>query len=289
MQVEVLAEGLGWPEGPSRLPDGRIVFVETYRSQVSVWDPKSGYGRFADTAGGPNATALGDDGVYVTQNGGVAGPWRAERMCEPSIQRVTLAGTVEVVCTKIEGVMLKAPNDLAFGPDGTLYFTDPGDYDQEIRPDPGYIFALRPDGTGRVIAELERTYPNGIAVESDGSVVWTESYTGAVRRWRPGDGSIEMIGNPRHIPDGLAIASDGRLYVTAVDAAGLDILTPDGGNVEFLSLGSVPTNCLFDGTTMYVTDGGEGGETETAVFGGSLFRIELGVEGMKPFGGRIGA
>jgi gluconolactonase len=36
MKVEMLADGLGWPEGPAPLPDGRILFVETYRSQVSV-------------------------------------------------------------------------------------------------------------------------------------------------------------------------------------------------------------------------------------------------------------
>ena len=35
---ELLAEGLGWAEGPAVLPDGRICFVETYRSQVSVWE-----------------------------------------------------------------------------------------------------------------------------------------------------------------------------------------------------------------------------------------------------------
>jgi hypothetical protein len=29
MKITRLAGGLGWPEGPSPLPDGRIIFVET--------------------------------------------------------------------------------------------------------------------------------------------------------------------------------------------------------------------------------------------------------------------
>ena len=39
MDIERLADGLGWPEGPTVLPDGRVVFVESYRSQLSVWSP----------------------------------------------------------------------------------------------------------------------------------------------------------------------------------------------------------------------------------------------------------
>ena len=69
MKQEQLATGLAWPEGPTLLPDGRIVFVETYRSHIGYVAPDGEYGQFAYTAGGPNATALGSDGcLYVTQN-----------------------------------------------------------------------------------------------------------------------------------------------------------------------------------------------------------------------------
>ena len=32
-ELEVLVEGLGHPEGPDVLPDGRVVYVETYRAR----------------------------------------------------------------------------------------------------------------------------------------------------------------------------------------------------------------------------------------------------------------
>ena len=73
--VEHLAEGLGHPEGPDVLPDGRIVFVETYTSRIAAWSPERGVHLYADCGGGPNACVLGSDGcVYITQNGGTVGP-----------------------------------------------------------------------------------------------------------------------------------------------------------------------------------------------------------------------
>lgn len=289
MRITELASALAWPEGPTVLPDGRVAFVETYRSRISAWSPGREVEQFAFTGGGPNATALGSDGhLYLTQNGGVVGPWRAQEPRPPSIQRVSPAGEVEIVATEIDGVRFQAPNDLAFGPDGRLVFTDPGRYDAAARPDPGYLFALGPDGRGEVLAELEPVYPNGIVVEADGSVVWVESYTCAVRR-RRGDGSVEdlCVLEEGHIPDGLAIAANGDLYVTSVTSGGVDVVRADGSHAGFLAVGSVPTNCAFSGSTLYVTDGGIPGEGD-ATYGGVLWAVELdGVTGLELFRGTL--
>jgi gluconolactonase len=287
--VTQLATGLAWPEGPTALPDGRVVFVETYRSQVSYWAPGGETGVFAATGGGPNATALGSDGaVYLCQNGGVVGPWRASEMREPSIQRILPSGEVETVATEIAGVRFQAPNDLAFGPNGRLYFTDPGRYDAAERPDPGYVFALDPDGGGELVAEVPPVYPNGVVVEAAGTVVWVESYTRAVKR-RHADGGVEEVAvlEEGHLPDGLAVAADGSLYVTTVTSGGVDVGRPDG-RVDFLAVGSVPTNCAFSGSTLYVTDGGHPGESSDAAYAGVLWAVELvGVEGQPLFAGPV--
>ncbi len=34
--LDVVAVGLGWPEGPTVLPDGRVVLVESYRSRLTA-------------------------------------------------------------------------------------------------------------------------------------------------------------------------------------------------------------------------------------------------------------
>ena len=292
MKQEQLATGLAWPEGPTVLPDGRIVFVETYRSHIGYVAPDGEYGQFAYTAGGPNATALGSDGcLYVTQNGGVVGPWRADEMLQPSIQRITPDGAIETVATEIAGTPFQAPNDLAFGPDGRLYFTDPGRYDPAALPDPGYIFALDPSGGGELLAELPSVYPNGIVVEASGDVVWVESYTRRVVR-RSADGTTTVVATlaEEHIPDGLKVAANGDLYVTTVTSGGIDIVSADGSRVDFLAVGSVPTNCAFDGSRLIVTDGGRPGESADAAYGGVLWAVDLdGAEGLELFRGSIGA
>lgn len=292
MKAEIVAEGLVWPEGPAALDDGSVAFVETYRSQVSVWTPGKGVRKLAHTGGGPNAVCLGSDGcLYVTQNGGIVGDWRADEVLHGSIQRVSPDGKVEIVATEVDGVQLRMPNDLAFGPDGRLYFTDPGLWNLETRPDAGRICVLNADGTGEVLAELEAVFPNGLVVEADGSVVWDESYTRRVCRLRA-DGSIQQVAefpDPQAVPDGLAIAGDGSLYVSVLFAGGLQIVGQDGADLGKLDVGAVNSNCTFDGNALYITDGGnEQGTRGGLATVGLLWRVELDKPGMKLFRGRIG-
>ncbi len=292
MEHELLAEGLGWAEGPTMLPDGRVCFVETYRSQISVWERGRGTRRYAYTAGGPNSCVLGLDGIlYACQNGGTVGPWRAEEMLPPSIQRIEReGGKAEIIATEIDGVRLNGPNDLVFGPGGRLYFTDPGTY-RPAAPQPSYLFVLEHDGRGRLLAELSPpTFPNGIAVEADGSVVWAESYTGMVRRLRK-DGTIEDIARlpgEKPVADGMAVAADGRLFVTTVNGGGIEVIHADGRYDFHLKAGVIPTNCIFDGTDLFMTDAGVLADSADASFGGQLWRIGTGIEGLSTAYGRIG-
>ena len=148
MQIERLAEGLGAAEGPAFLPDGRFIFVEIWRSRVSVWTSERGVELLAHVGGGPNSVLVCSDGsLLVTQSGGVERDWRAKDRRPPSIQRVSSEGDVDLVATEIEGIPLGAPNDLAFGADGKLYFTDPaGGFSRTRRRPPGYISHSIPTG-----------------------------------------------------------------------------------------------------------------------------------------------
>ncbi|MBN8996879.1 MAG: SMP-30/gluconolactonase/LRE family protein [Rhizobiales bacterium] len=286
--VEV-ADGLGWPEGPTMLPDGRILIVECYRSQITAIDREGRASRYAYTAGAPNSCVLGTDGVYVCQNGGTVGPWRAKEMAKPSIQRIVESGMAETLVTEVEGIPLNGPNDLVFAPDGRLIFTDPGTYNP-ADPAPSYIHEIHPDGRARVLVAFpEPVFPNGIVVEADGSVVWDESYTGHVKRRRP-DGSIEDLGRmPSERPslDGIRIGADGRLYVTDAGTNGIHILRPDGTHEAFFECGSVPTNCTFDGETLWVTNAGVLATGTEPSFGGTLARLRIPGGGAPTHHGRI--
>ena len=291
-EPELLAEGLGWAEGPAVLSDGRVCFVETYRSQVSVWERGKGVSRYSYTAGGPNSCVVGTAGaMYVCQNGGTTGPWRADEMVTPSIQVIEKEGSkAQIICSEIEGIKFNGPNDLVFGKNGKLYFTDPGTY-RPNDPQPSYLFELSPDGSGRLLAELSPpTFPNGIAIEADGSVVWAESYTGMVRRLNPDNLQITDIcklPGDKPVADGMAVGADGRLFVTTVNGGGIDVINKDGSYDQFLKLGVIPTNCVFSGADLYMTDAGVLADSSDPSMGGQLWLLRDVTEGLGTWPGSI--
>jgi len=286
--IEVVAEGLGHPEGPDVLPDGRVVFANTYASEVGVWEPGKGKGTYAFTGGGPNACVLGTDGhVYVTQCPTV-GAWVAPEQRPPSIQRAAPDGSVEIVVTEADGMKLNAPNDLTFGPDGRLYFTDSGDWDPVAKPHPGYICVVETDGSCHVLEELEPVYPNGIVAEPDGSIVWVESYTRRVTRRRP-DGTKQVVHElaEAHIPDGFKIDAHGNFWITTFSSGGVDDIDREGGYVDFLETSGVPLNCVFGGTSLFVCDFGTTDTGDATPMFGRLLKVDVGVSGMPLYRGEI--
>jgi gluconolactonase len=287
--VSVLAEEIGSPEGPCVLPDGRIVFTNTYKSEIVSWDKKHGVHRYAYTGGAPNACLLGSDGYIYVANCPTAGSWVAPDKLPASIQRASPDGKVEVIATAADGTALDGANDLCFGPDGRLYFTDSGDYAPATRHHRGRICVIEKDGTAHILEELEYTYPNGIVAEADGSIVWVESYTSKMIRRKP-DGSKTLIHTfkEKHIPDGFKVDIAGNFWVTTTISGGIDIVSRDGDAMDFLELDAIPLNCVFDGKSFYVADYGHADPTEAALMIGRLLRVDVGVRGMPLFSGAIG-
>ena len=69
-EIEVMAEGLLFPEGPIAMPDGSVILVEIGRGTISRVAPDGTVTVVAETGGGPNGIAFGPDGrIYVCNNG----------------------------------------------------------------------------------------------------------------------------------------------------------------------------------------------------------------------------
>jgi gluconolactonase len=249
----LLASGLGFPEGPVVMPDGSIVLCDGNTGQLLRWADGE-MSVYADTGGSPWGAILGTDGaIYLTQGGNV--PGAADQSFEPGIQRVNADGSLETLTTSVAGITLAGPNDLAFGPDGRLWFTDSGT-EQDDRYDPrspGRLYVLDSSGDGEMLLERPNVYPNGIAFDAQGRMYWTESMAHAVCRLEDGKATVFCQLSDGHVPDGMAFAADGRLFVCTTISKGLTVLSPEGEVLEEIPLGQDATNCIFDGPTLYVT------------------------------------
>lgn len=252
-------EGLGWSAAEQTLLCSGVqeaavhrIFPAEGRKELVV----------AFGAGGANNLVLASDGgCLVPQNGGVDAnlvmPQNYPEMdplpecipTTPGLMHVSPDGEARYVLDS--GV--NAPNDVAAAPDGTLYFTDPGNPFLEVRATPR-VMRLSTGGELSALAEGGFDYCNGIFV--DGESVLVTDHGGV---WRIGfDGSREWVVQFEGGVDGLALDVDGRMYV-AGSSDGIVRIFEDAKLVETLRVadrGSI-TNCTFGGPELrdlYVTD-----------------------------------
>jgi gluconolactonase len=265
MRHRVLAQGLDFPEGPVWLGPGRVAVTEIRGQCVSLWE-RGAVRRIASTGGGANGATLGPDGaLYVTNNGGVSlgheGAWFAPEPIAGRIQRVTLDGEVRDVAVGLPGSPPNRPNDLCFGPDGLLYYTDPHNWEDLANLGVGRVGRTTLDGRVELVAEIP-AFPNGIAFGPDDRLYVAQSVTQKILVLDPHPGATigEHATLPRGFPDGFCFDRDGRLYAAGSLGDVLVVFDPDGGVREVIEMGSgsEPTNCCLGDGLLYVTLSGPG-------------------------------
>src|SRR3989440_2298590 len=280
MNARLLASGLGFPEGPLVLGDGRIVLCDGNTGELLAYRDGA-ISAYARTGGSPWGTVLGSDGaIYVTQGGNV--PGSGDTSAVSGIQRVRADGTVELLYSEVDGRTLVGPNDLAFGADGRLWFTDSGsEHDDrfDVRS-PGRLFAVGSEG-GEMILELPDVYPNGIAFDAHGRLYWTESMAHRVCRLEDGAPTVFCQLSDDYVPDGMAFAADGRAFVCTTVSEGVTVLSADGELLEQIDLGEHATNCIFAGSTLYVT-ATHVAEIEASQRTGTLWAVDTDASGGLP-------
>jgi gluconolactonase len=224
--------------------------------------------------------------VYVTQGGNV--PGSGDTSAISGIQRVNGDGSVELLRSEVAGKTLVGPNDLAFGPDGRLYFTDSGSENDDrfdVRA-PGRLYAVDGRGGGELLLERPEVYPNGIAFDSQGVLYWTESMGHRVCRLDDEQATTFCQLSDDHVPDGMAFAADGRLFVCTTTSGGVTVVSPDGDVLEEITLGEHATNCIFDGSALWVT-ATKVAEIEASQRTGTLWRIETDATGLPLLPGEL--
>jgi gluconolactonase len=266
MRPTVVAEGLEFPEGPVWLGPKKVAVTEIRGACISLWENGTLKRKVAVTGGGANGATLGADGaLYVANNGGLSmgheGKWMSPDQLTGRIQRVTLDGKVADVATKLPGDPPNRPNDLCFGPDGLLYYTDPHNWEDLPKVNPGRVARTTLQGKVELLATVPM-FPNGIAFGVDDRLYVAQSMTQKILVMDsvPEPTIKEFATLPSGYPDGFCFDRTGRLYCCGSLGDVVVVFEPDGKVAEVIETGTgtEPTNCCLGDGVLYVTLSGPG-------------------------------
>jgi len=271
-KFEVVAGPFGFTEGPAWDGSG-LLFADIPASRILRYDAATGV-----TAVYREGTAEGN-GLMLDARGrlyGCQGGSDGRR-----VVRYEEDGGITVVADRFEGNRLNSPNDLAFDPQGRLWFTDPryGDFrgDMELDHESVYRCDPRADGGWDIVrATFDTTRPNGLLVSPDGETLYVaQSEYGDDRKRElraydiAPDGSLgphRVLHNfyPHRGIDGMCLDAEGNIVATAGwEQSGpgpmLYVFAPNGRVLETHPVPfDRPTNCTWGGpnlSTLYVTVG----------------------------------
>jgi gluconolactonase len=285
VHIELIADGLKFPEGPVAMGDGSVVLVEIATERLTQIFPDGRKEVLAEIPGGPNGCALGPDGAfYVCNNGGQFDYIEVDGILRPagepssryrggSIDRVDpVSGNVTTIWDSYNGERLLSPNDLVFDQQGGLWFTDYG-FRRGGTLHLGAVYYGKPDGGRLARARKNLLSPNGIglspmedqlyiadtltarlyrcAIESPGKLARSHAVPGSVMVTLPGDQGF----------DSLAVEEGGKLCVATLFNGGISTVDADGAVEHVAFPDPLTTNICFGGEDMrdaWVTCAGTG-------------------------------
>ncbi len=284
-QVEKLADGFSFGEGPLWLPEGALLFSDPNTNVIYRWREGEGVSTFREKSGyagddinryrqpGSNGLALDREGrLTLCQHG------------NRRIVRIEADGREVVLADRYQGARLNSPNDLVYRSDGTLYFTDPyfglpGFAQDPARETPWSGIYCWKDGE---LTLLDRSLdgPNGLAFSPDEKHLyvgnWDITKKWIVRYPVKSDGSLgkrELFFDLTNAPgeealDGLKVDREGNVYASG--PGGLWIISAKGKLLGRLSAPELPANFAWgdvDGRSLYLTARS------------GLYRVRVGVPG----------
>jgi gluconolactonase len=288
-EIEKLANGFGFTEGPIWFDAGYLLFSDIPRNQMHKWTPDGKVALFRK----PSGYNLNDTppGAFIGSNGMTRDRQGRLVVCEHGNHRVTRTeadGSVIVLADQYEGKRLNSPNDIVQKSNGDFYFTDPPyglvkqDEDPKKELDFNGVYRLTAGGKLHLLyKEIPR--PNGLAFSPDEKYMYlnnSEDDRKICLRFEVRDNG--RLANEKvffditfdasdGVPDGMKVDREGNVYSTG--PGGVWIFNSEGKHLGTIKPPEVPANLHWgdsDAKMLYIT-------ARTG-----LYRIKLNIAGVRP-------
>src|SRR5207253_4331964 len=237
-QVEQVATGFTFTEGPIWMPDGSLHFSDMPGDKRRRWHPDEGVTVLRDPSNKCNGMTRDNDGNLI--------------VCEhvtSSVVRERPDGTRETLATHWGDKELNSPNDVIVASDGSILFTDPTygrmpgfgvERDQEL--DFQGVYRIPAGGGDLQLLVDDFKQPNGLCFSPDESLLYINDTEGAHIRVfdvaangsiensrmfaeRIGDGDLAKGG----LVDGMKCDERGSIWVTGT--AGIWVFSSGGAHL----------------------------------------------------------
>jgi gluconolactonase len=267
-QVEKLAEGFRFTEGPAVDKTGNVYFTDQPNDVILKWSVDDELSTFGTNMGRAN-------GLYFDRDGNLLSCSDLDN----EIWQIDMNGRHTVLVSDYDGKRLNGPNDLWVRPDGGIYFTDPlyvRDYwtrNPEMQQTGEGVYFLSSDRKRliKVADDLEK--PNGIIGTPDGKCLYVADIkankTYVFDIWPDGT----LTGKKTFAPlgsDGMTIDRTGNVYLTG---RGVTVFNSEGAQIAHIPVEANWTaNVCFGGSDM---------KTLFITASQYLYRIRMHVEGVR--------
>ncbi|MCY4088475.1 MAG: SMP-30/gluconolactonase/LRE family protein [Actinomycetia bacterium] len=246
VEVEQIATGFTFTEGPVWHPDGYLLFSDMPADIRRKWSEDGGIVEVMKPSNKCNGLTLDADLNLI-----VCEHWTSE-LVRASLNADGTEASREVIASRYEGTALNSPNDVVVKSDGSIYFSDPTYGRMDVFGNPRDqdlsfqgVYRIPPGGGDLELLADDYAQPNGLCFSPDESTLYVnDSERIHIRAYDvQADGSltgermvIENVGTGAledGIPDGMKCDEQGNVWVTG--PRGVWVVDPNGehlGTVE---------------------------------------------------------